>query len=252
MVFDLEALSCSSMTSSAVDSHQKAASILKTFLFTHVSLIESHIRVLRQTIRSAVVGNKKDFLHLITSAFEDQRRRLADLISSPRLPHPLWLRLTSSSSSAAFLVNESSASGYVSKSLSSSTSSGSSEVSNYHQLRKRTLCHAFLRKFCQIVDRFDTKHSNYFFSSLLTAVLTRHLAWVTTVSPSVEVTSLSTSFPARRQYLEKRLAPWLDLWADCNAYNPLWAQLGDLFGAVAFPLKGEVSDNFLSYEFDMD
>jgi len=55
-------------------------------------------------------------------------------------------------------------------------------------------------------------------STLVTAVLTHHLAWVPTVMPAGGSPSGT--------YLEKHSAKWVDTLAKSHPYNPLWAQLG--------------------------
>ncbi|XP_024874197.1 folliculin-interacting protein 2 isoform X1 [Temnothorax curvispinosus] len=78
--------------------------------------------------------------------------------------------------------------------------------------------HRSLQQMCQLFDEIDTKSTNFFLSTVVTAVLTYHLGWVYTV--------LS---PHDRQMIEK-----LGSWYSCN---PLWAQLGDLYGALGNPVK---------------
>lgn len=78
--------------------------------------------------------------------------------------------------------------------------------------------HRSLQQMCQLFDELDTKSTNFFLSTVVTAVLTYHLGWVYTV--------LS---PRDRHMIEK-----LGSWYSCN---PLWAQLGDLYGALGNPLK---------------
>ncbi|CAD5119151.1 DgyrCDS7789 [Dimorphilus gyrociliatus] len=80
---------------------------------------------------------------------------------------------------------------------------------------------AFLTKTC------DTKHNGFFTSCLLTAVLTRHLSWVPTVAPADAGLS--------ETYLNKHSAKWLTTLAKSHPYNPLWAQLSDVYGAVGDP-----------------
>ncbi|XP_014480714.1 PREDICTED: folliculin-interacting protein 2 [Dinoponera quadriceps] len=75
-----------------------------------------------------------------------------------------------------------------------------------------------LHQMCELFDELDTKSTNFFLSTVVTAVLTYHLGWVYTV--------LS---PRDRQMMEK-----LGSWYSCN---PLWAQLGDLYGALGNPAK---------------
>eukprot|EP00794_Sanderia_malayensis_P011901 gene11901-13135_t len=81
------------------------------------------------------------------------------------------------------------------------------------------------QKFISILMKSITN----FLSSLLTAVLMNHLSWVPTVTPSGSSTM--------RAYLDKHSSKTLDILARCHPYNPLWAQLGDLYGTLGFPPK---------------
>ncbi|GLV39007.1 uncharacterized protein CBL_06006 [Carabus blaptoides fortunei] len=76
----------------------------------------------------------------------------------------------------------------------------------------------FVRELCELLESVDTKHTNFFISTLLTAVLTNHLGWVSTVLPPSQTDKDSLS----------------KLHAPCN---PLWGQLSDLYGAVGSPTK---------------
>ncbi|EFN82828.1 Folliculin-interacting protein 2 [Harpegnathos saltator] len=78
--------------------------------------------------------------------------------------------------------------------------------------------HRTLQQMCELFDELDTKSTNFFLSTVVTAVLTYHLGWVYTVLSSHD-----------RQTVEK-----LGSWYSCN---PLWAQLGDLYGALGNPVK---------------
>nr|CAB3246656.1 folliculin-interacting protein 2-like [Phallusia mammillata] len=73
----------------------------------------------------------------------------------------------------------------------------------------------FLSDLTRIVHHFNNKQTNYFFSGLLTATLTYHLGWVGFSSPSNNLKQNKQS----------------------EEYNTLWAQLGDLYGAVGSPTK---------------
>lgn len=55
-------------------------------------------------------------------------------------------------------------------------------------------------------------------STLVTAVLTHHLAWIPTVVPAGGSPSAT--------YLDKHSAKWVNSLAKSHPYNPLWAQLG--------------------------
>ncbi|XP_030767830.1 folliculin-interacting protein 1 isoform X2 [Sitophilus oryzae] len=72
----------------------------------------------------------------------------------------------------------------------------------------------FLKEFCELIEVYDVKNTNFFISTLLTAVLTHHLGWVTTVCSSDDGTIISK-----------------------QPYNALWGQLIDLYGAVGYPAK---------------
>lgn len=76
----------------------------------------------------------------------------------------------------------------------------------------------FIKELCELLESVDVKHTNFFISTLLTAVLTHHLGWVSTVcEPS---------------NLEQELASKLP-----SSCNPHWGQLTDLYGAVGHPTR---------------
>nr|XP_031836282.1 folliculin-interacting protein 2 isoform X1 [Nomia melanderi] len=75
-----------------------------------------------------------------------------------------------------------------------------------------------LQQMCQLLDELDTKSTNFFLSTVVTAVLTYHLGWIYTTLPVRD-----------RQLMEK-----MGTWFPCN---PLWAQLGDLYGALGNPVR---------------
>ncbi|KAI4478169.1 hypothetical protein M0804_012127 [Polistes exclamans] len=80
------------------------------------------------------------------------------------------------------------------------------------------ILHRGLQQMCQLLDDVDTKSTNFFLSTVVTAVLMYHLGWVYTILPAND-----------RQMMEN-----LGRWYPCN---PLWAQLGDLYGAMGNPIK---------------
>uniref|UniRef100_A0A8C9F0A0 UDENN FNIP1/2-type domain-containing protein n=1 Tax=Pavo cristatus TaxID=9049 RepID=A0A8C9F0A0_PAVCR len=100
-------------------------------------------------------------------------------------------------------------------------------------------CYLFTRvgsTFCLILKlhqchKFKVFHFtlNVFLPALLTAVLTNHLAWVPTVMPNGQ--------PPIRIFLEKHSSQSVDMLAKTHPYNPLWAQLGDLYGAIGSPVR---------------
>ncbi|XP_015513669.2 folliculin-interacting protein 2 isoform X1 [Neodiprion lecontei] len=85
------------------------------------------------------------------------------------------------------------------------------------ELKVHTLQHS-LQLMGRLFDDVDTKSTNFFLSTLVTAVLTHHLGWVHTVLSSGDrqlVETLAKRYPC----------------------NPLWAQLCDLYGALGTPLR---------------
>ncbi|KAM5307508.1 folliculin-interacting protein 2 isoform 2-T2 [Glossophaga mutica] len=93
-------------------------------------------------------------------------------------------------------------------------------------LEKTQLCQRFLKEFTFLIEQIN---KNQFFAALLTAVLTYHLAWVPTVMP--------VDHPPVKAFAEKRTSQSVSALARTHPYNPLWAQLGDLYGAIGSPVR---------------
>ncbi|NXK54209.1 FNIP2 protein, partial [Chauna torquata] len=93
-------------------------------------------------------------------------------------------------------------------------------------LEKNQLCQRFLKEFAFLIEQIN---KNQFFAALLTAVLTYHLAWVPTVMP--------VDHPPIKAFSEKRTSQFVNMLAKSHPYNPLWAQLGDLYGAIGSPVR---------------
>uniref|UniRef100_A0A8I3RZ22 Folliculin interacting protein 2 n=2 Tax=Canis lupus familiaris TaxID=9615 RepID=A0A8I3RZ22_CANLF len=93
-------------------------------------------------------------------------------------------------------------------------------------LEKTQLCQRFLKEFTLLIEQIN---KNQFFAALLTAVLTYHLAWVPTVMP--------VDHPPIKAFSEKRTSQSVNTLAKTHPYNPLWAQLGDLYGAIGSPVR---------------
>ncbi|XP_078068011.1 folliculin-interacting protein 2-like isoform X2 [Mustelus asterias] len=91
---------------------------------------------------------------------------------------------------------------------------------------KSRLCCHFVRDFTLLIEHMS---KNQFLSALLTAVLTYHLAWVPTVMPN--------DHPPIKAFYEKHASQNVDLLGKSHPYNPLWAQLGDLYGAIGSPVR---------------
>ncbi|KAI5096414.1 folliculin-interacting protein 1 [Silurus meridionalis] len=93
-------------------------------------------------------------------------------------------------------------------------------------LEKNQLCGHFMRELSLLIEQAS---KNQFVPALLTAVLTNHLAWVPTVMPNGQ--------PPIKIFLEKHSSKSVDMLAKTHPYNPLWAQLGDLYGAIGSPVR---------------
>ncbi|XP_015200063.2 folliculin-interacting protein 2 isoform X2 [Lepisosteus oculatus] len=91
---------------------------------------------------------------------------------------------------------------------------------------KSQLCQRFLKELTLLTEQTS---KNQFLSALLTAVLTYHLAWVPTVMPN--------DHPPIKAFSEKHTSKSVDMLAKSHPYNPLWAQLGDLYGAIGSPVR---------------
>ncbi|XP_076349047.1 folliculin-interacting protein 2-like isoform X2 [Tachypleus tridentatus] len=163
-----------------------------SFFFSHIALIEGHINRLKDTVLESYL-NRKNFVNAIYKGVEQLQVSLQDLFTGPRLSSPVWLSMMSPN------VN--------------------------HHIH----CAKFISELVSLIEEFDTKYTNFFVSTLLTAVLTHHLAWVPTVTPSdVAINQVEH---------RKHRARWVDALARSHPYNPLWMQLGDLHGAIGSPTK---------------
>ncbi|XP_067898023.1 folliculin-interacting protein 2-like isoform X2 [Heterodontus francisci] len=96
----------------------------------------------------------------------------------------------------------------------------------FNPSEKNRLCCRFVRDFTSLIEHMS---KNQFLSALLTAVLTYHLAWVPTVMPN--------DHPPIKAFYEKHASQNVDLLGKSHPYNPLWAQLGDLYGAIGSPVR---------------
>ncbi|XP_033750955.1 folliculin-interacting protein 2-like isoform X2 [Pecten maximus] len=164
----------------------------ENFFFSHITLFEGHLDKLKAGVSHAYY-NRKKFVHIVMEALDNFRRDVQDLYTTPRLSEPVWLNMMS------------------------------------HSSYRYSICEKFMKQFMFLVSKYDNKNTNFFMSTLVTAVLTHHLAWVPTVTPAG-----GTSI---RTYLHNHTPNWVDTFAKTHPYNPLWAQLGDLYGAIGFPLK---------------
>lgn len=172
---------------------------MEVFFFDHVAVIDNILERLQNNIEKAYM-KKEVFVHSMMDAFLELQQWFCDLFTAPRLSTPVWIGLVSSSD----FYRESS------------------------RLRF-DVASAFLRDLCQLIASIDTKATNFFISTLVTAVLTHHLGWVATILPAKAPPSSVTKSPCTVQILHAL--------AKSHPYNALWAQLGDLHGAVGNPVK---------------
>ncbi|XP_011500259.1 PREDICTED: folliculin-interacting protein 2 [Ceratosolen solmsi marchali] len=80
--------------------------------------------------------------------------------------------------------------------------------------------HRSLEQMFLLLEELDSKSTNFFISTIVTAVLTHHLGWVHTAPPR------RSKQPMESLSLDKQYA--------CS---PLWAQLNDLYGALGTPAR---------------
>ncbi|KAF4516820.1 hypothetical protein B566_EDAN006214 [Ephemera danica] len=172
----------------------KRSKLEQTFFFDHISVVENIMNRLRAVVEKAYT-RKETYWHLLKEGADELQQAIVDLFSAPRLAQPVWLGLVSSSCHSSQSV----------------------------------LGHTFLSDLCQLLASLDTKSTNFFISTLVTAVLTHHLGWVPTVLPGTS--------PPLSTRTDKTANQMLDSLAKSHPYNALWAQLGDLLGALGHPLR---------------
>ncbi|GAB0096193.1 folliculin-interacting protein 2 [Sergentomyia squamirostris] len=170
---------------------------MRTFCSEHIVLFESMLCRLRAAAETAY-NNRQNFFQTMFRAWHSTSQWVTDLFTAPRLVSPVWLTL-----------------------------------SNGHANNPPKLANFFMDELCSLLTSADTKDTNFFISTLLTAILTHHLGWVGTVAPmslplasSIDAASVKSQERAKMSEISKR-----------HPYNALWAQLGDLFGAIGSPPK---------------
>ncbi|KAH8268744.1 hypothetical protein KR018_000575, partial [Drosophila ironensis] len=194
---------------------------MELFCSEHIALLESMLSRLRACTEHAYI-NHKNFLQVIIiissgffndsltgnslqimfQAWQDTQQWFSDLFTAPRIKTPVWLSITTSGSKYSKNVAE-----------------------------------RFIKELCDLLSFADTKDSNFFISTMLTGILTHHLGWVATVSAfnSAGCRRSEASASASAAAIEQRAK--LQQVAQKHPYNALWAQLGDLYGAIGMPPK---------------
>lgn len=131
----------------------------QSFFFDHFPLIEVHLKRLKQEIDEDILqlrptkdieSYKRDFFQSTAKVFSSFKSKIQALYSTPRLPEPIWSKLSCSSICSQ---------------------------------ERNIVIDCFLGDLSRMVFNFNRSRNNGgFCSSLLTAVLTHHLGWVRTVS----------------------------------------------------------------------
>ncbi|XP_030570836.1 uncharacterized protein LOC115769935 [Drosophila novamexicana] len=172
---------------------------MELFCSEHIALLESMLSRLRASTEHAYI-NHKNFLQIMFQAWQDAQRWFSDLFTAPRIKTPVWLSITTSGSKYS-----------------------------------KTVAERFMKELCDLLSFADTKDSNFFISTMLTGILTYHLGWVATVSAFNSSSSRRSTASASSAAIERR-AKLLQV-SQKHPYNALWAQLGDLYGAIGMPPK---------------
>ncbi|XP_023177125.2 uncharacterized protein LOC111603677 isoform X2 [Drosophila hydei] len=172
---------------------------MELFCSEHIALLESMLSRLRASTEHAYI-NHKNFLQIMFQAWQDTQQWFSDLFTAPRIKTPVWLSITTSGSKYS-----------------------------------KTVAERFIKELCDLLSFADTKDSNFFISTMLTGILTYHLGWVATVSAFNSSSSRRSSASASAAAIEQR-AKLLQV-SQKHPYNALWAQLGDLYGAIGMPPK---------------
>ncbi|KAH8406801.1 hypothetical protein KR222_003833, partial [Zaprionus bogoriensis] len=172
---------------------------MELFCSEHIALLESMLSRLRASTEHAYI-NHKNFLQIMFQAWQDAQQWFSDLFTAPRIKTPVWLSITTSGSKYS-----------------------------------KTVAERFIKELCDLLSFADTKDSNFFISTMLTGILTYHLGWVATVSAFNSSSSHRAGASASSAAIERR-AKLLQV-SQKHPYNALWAQLGDLYGAIGMPPK---------------
>ncbi|XP_071599155.1 folliculin-interacting protein 2 isoform X4 [Heliangelus exortis] len=178
---------------------EEAQRNFQDFFFSHFPLLESHMNKLKYAIEKAMISCRK--IAESSQRVQVYISRVMDALGEFRVT--IWNLYSVPRIAEPVWLN-----------MMSST------------LEKNQLCQRFLKEFTFLIEQIN---KNQFFAALLTAVLTYHLAWVPTVMP--------VDHPPIKAFSEKRTSQSVNMLAKSHPYNPLWAQLGDLYGAIGSPVR---------------
>ncbi|RMZ99788.1 folliculin-interacting 1 isoform X2, partial [Brachionus plicatilis] len=168
--------------------------------------------------------------------FDEYARSFNSLYSSPRLASPAWLSLVKTKSVPRHQRDQQSASsisntliGHFVHLATLQHRAAPASPSHFILLNKFEFKKNFFPKQQKAASH---KKEQLFLKILLSTLLRHHLSWVHTVLPAAH--ELLAAHPSG---LRKHQADWTHKLQKTNPYNPLWAQLSDLHGAVNQPLK---------------
>ncbi|XP_010293546.1 PREDICTED: folliculin-interacting protein 2 [Phaethon lepturus] len=178
---------------------EEAQRNFQDFFFSHFPLFESHMNKLKYAIEKAMISCRK--IAESSQRVQVYISRVMDALGEFRVT--IWNLYSVPRIAEPVWLN-----------MMSNT------------LEKNQLCQRFLKEFTFLIEQIN---KNQFFAALLTAVLTYHLAWVPTVMP--------VDHPPIKAFSEKRTSQSVNMLAKSHPYNPLWAQLGDLYGAIGSPVR---------------
>ncbi|KAM6428966.1 folliculin-interacting protein 2 [Rhynochetos jubatus] len=178
---------------------EEAQRNFQDFFFSHFPLFESHMNKLKYAIEKAMISCRK--IAESSQRVQVYISRVMDALGEFRVT--IWNLYSVPRIAEPVWLN-----------MMSST------------LEKNQLCQRFLKEFTFLIEQIN---KNQFLAALLTAVLTYHLAWVPTVMP--------IDHPPIKAFSEKRTSQSVNMLAKSHPYNPLWAQLGDLYGAIGSPVR---------------
>ncbi|RZF35798.1 hypothetical protein LSTR_LSTR009214 [Laodelphax striatellus] len=167
---------------------------MEQFLLERIPLMVQMMTTIQYKAEKAYM-HKDGFHQIMTDASADAAQAVHDLFCCMRIETPLWMSITSKS--------------------------------QHNTELRLDLLTKFIRDLGFLLQTLDTKNSNFFMSTLLTAVLTHHLGWVSTVSDENE-TSGDHCCSKKGQ---------LSALSESHPYSALWAQLDDLKGALGNPSK---------------
>ncbi|XP_049541306.1 uncharacterized protein LOC125954771 isoform X1 [Anopheles darlingi] len=171
-----------------------------TFCSEHMTVFESILCRVRIAVEKAYIRWKL-FLQIMLGAWHSTQQWLGDLFTAPRVSNPVWLTLSSSTLTDRNLAN---------------------------------VANTFMSDLCSLLSSADTKDTNFFISTMITAVLTHHLGWVGTIAAMTA--SDDTSASSKLDLIRREKTRMTEITAN-HPYSVLWAQLGDLYGAVGYPTK---------------